>query len=577
MLKAKFTHIYYLAVQNRVCMLRKCIFTLAVLSSISIVFTGCSRNGSVKSGQSSATGWKIGEDGGFDYKGKDYKDQIQGPNLILIHGGTYTKGRVQDDVMKDWNNAPARMQVRSFYMDETEVTNLMYIEYLDWLKRVFVGQPEIYFSALPDTLVWRNQLGYYDDMVNNYLRHPAFRTHPVVGVSWQQASNFAKWRTNRVNELILEEKDWISKGARTSSDIQGITSFDTETYLKRPDLVYGGNYTADNVRAVENDTEDQTQSFVGRRAQITVRGEGTEEDDVKVTNASVEYGIVLPEYRLPTETEWEYAALGLAGIREYNSYQGKKKYPWSGDTSRVTQSRNAGDQLANFKQGRGDYSGVAGWSNDDAEITADVRQYPPNDFGLYGMAGNVSEWVADVFRPLTNNEVSDMNYFRGNLFQTYVNEDGKASVNNDVVNYNDGPNGRTVYSQLPGSIQKENIVPNDFDSEFTSQDLLNSNGLVANNLAYADGDKLFQRDNEEMYTNAFDETRKREEKRLTLVSNTTRVIKGASWKDRAYWLDPAQRRYMPEFLAADYIGFRCAMSYLGSTSSDRKPKGIPKN
>ena len=558
-------------------MLRKCIFTLAVLSSISIVFTGCSRNGSVKSGQSSATGWKIGENGGFDYKGKDYKDQIQGPNLILIHGGTYTKGRVQDDVMKDWNNAPARMQVRSFYMDETEVTNLMYIEYLDWLKRVFVDQPEIYFSALPDTLVWRNQLGYYDDMVNNYLRHPAFRTHPVVGVSWQQASNFAKWRTNRVNELVLEEKGWIAKGARTSDDIQGINNFDTETYLKRPDLVYGGNYTANNVRAAENDTEDQTQSFVGRRAQITVRGEGTEEDDVKVTNASVEYGIVLPEYRLPTETEWEYAALGLAGIREYNSYQGKKKYPWSGDTSRVTQSRNAGDQLANFKQGRGDYSGVAGWSNDDAEITADVRQYPPNDFGLYGMAGNVSEWVADVFRPLTNNEVSDMNYFRGNLFQTYITEDGKASVNNDVVNYDDAPNGRTVYSQLPGSIQKENIVPNDFDSEFTSEELLNSNGLVANNLAYADGDKLFQRDDEEMYTDAFDETRKREEKRLTLVSNTTRVIKGASWKDRAYWLDPAQRRYMHEFLAADYIGFRCAMSYLGSTSSDRKPKGIPKN
>ena len=566
-------------------MLRKCIFTLTVLASITIVFTGCSRNGSVKSGESSATGWKIGENGGFDYKGKDYKDQIQGPNLILIHGGTFTKGRVQDDVMKDWNNAPTRMQVRSFYMDETEVTNLMYIEYLDWLKRVFVqedGTNPIYISALPDTLVWRNQLGYYDDMVNNYLRHPAFRTHPVVGVSWQQANNFAKWRTNRVNELILEEKGWIAKGARTSDAIKGRVNFDTETYLKRPDLVYGENYTADNVRAAENDTEDQTQSFVGRRAQITVRGEGTEEDDVKVTNASVEYGIVLPEYRLPTESEWEYAALGLAGIREYNSYQGKKKYPWSGDTSRVTQSRNAGDQLANFKQGRGDYSGVAGWSNDDAEITADVYQYPPNDFGLYGMAGNVSEWVADVYRPLTNNEVSDMNYFRGNLFQTYITEDGKASVNNDVINCDNNPNGRSVYSQLPGSIQKQNIVPNDFDSEFTNEQLLNTNGLAADNLAYADGDKLFQRekgnpDGEEMYTNAFDETRIAEEKRLTLVSNTTRVIKGASWKDRAYWLDPAQRRYMPEFLAADYIGFRCAMSYLGSTSEDRKPRGIPKN
>ena len=212
-MKAKFTHIYYLAVQNRICMLRKCIFTLTLFTVPLLILIGCSSNSSIKK-VSSATGWKIGEEGGFDYKGKDYKDQIQGPNLILIHGGTYTKGRVQDDVMKDWNNAPTRMQVRSFYMDETEVTNLMYIEYLNWLKRVFVqedGTNPIYISALPDTLVWRNQLGFYDDMVNNYLRHPAFRTHPVVGVSWQQASNFAKWRTDRVNEIILEEKVGLLK------------------------------------------------------------------------------------------------------------------------------------------------------------------------------------------------------------------------------------------------------------------------------------------------------------------------------------------------------------------------------
>ena len=75
----------------------------------------------------------------------------------------------------------------------------------------------------------------------------------------------------------------------------------------------------------------------------------------------------------------------------------------------------------------------------------------------------------------------------------------------------------------------------------------------------------------------FQKKESKEKKRLTLVSDKTRVIKGASWKDRAFWLDPAQRRYMPEFLAADYIGFRCAMSYLGSTSESRKPRGIPKN
>ena len=568
-------------------MLRKCIFTLTLFTVPLLILIGCSSNSSIKK-VSSATGWKIGEEGGFDYKGKDYKDQIQGPNLILIHGGTYTKGRVQDDVMKDWNNAPTRMQVRSFYMDETEVTNLMYIEYLNWLKRVFVqedGTNPIYISALPDTLVWRNQLGFYDDMVNNYLRHPAFRTHPVVGVSWQQASNFAKWRTDRVNEIILEEKGWIAKGARTSNDIRGITNFNTETYLKRPDEVYGKKYNADNVKQVESDTQDETQLFVGKSAQIKIKGEGNEPDDIKVTNASVEYGIVLPEYRLPTESEWEYAALGLAGIREYNSYQGKKKYPWSGDTSRVTQNRNAGDQLANFKQGRGDYSGVAGWSNDDAEITADVYQYPPNDFGLYGMAGNVSEWVADIYRPITNNEVSDMNYYRGNVFQQYaIDENGKVSVNQNVQMRDslENPSGRKVYDQLPGSIEKKDIVPNSYDIDYTSQEIINSNGLVSDNLAYADGDKLYERqgatgEDVEMYANPFDKNRSDQEKRLTLVSNTTRVIKGASWKDRAYWLDPAQRRYMPEFLGANYIGFRCAMSYLGSTSDDRKPRGIPKN
>lgn len=559
------------------CMKRKSFISLISLLAISCAFMSCSSNGSFKNGASSATGWKIGESGGFDYKGKDYKDQIQGPNLILVHGGTFTKGRVQDDVMKDWNNTPTRMQVRSFYMDETEVTNLMYIEYLDWLKRVFASQPDVYLSALPDTLVWRNQLGFYDDMVNNYLRHPAFQTHPVVGVSWQQASNFAKWRTNRVNEIILEQKGWIAKGARTSKSIQNGLNFDTETYLKRPDLVYGGNYDAENVSEVENATENNVQDFVGKEAQITVRGEGDQEDQVKVTNASVEYGIVLPEYRLPTESEWEYAALGLAGIREYNSYQGKKKYPWSGDSSRVSQQRNAGDQLANFKQGRGDYSGVAGWSNDDAEITADVRQYPPNDFGLYGMAGNVSEWVADVYRPITNNEISDMNYFRGNVFQNYITEDGKVKVATEPIFDDKNPAGRTIYDQLPGSIMKDNINPNDFESIQSQEELLNSNGLTANNLAYADGDELYERDETEMYKDAFSKEREQGEKRLTLVSDKTRVIKGASWKDRAFWLDPAQRRYMPEFLAADYIGFRCAMSYLGSTSESRKPRGIPKN
>ena len=53
--------------------------------------------------------------------------------------------------------------------------------------------------------------------------------------------------------------------------------------------------------------------------------------------------------------------------------------------------------------------------------------------------------------------------------------------------------------------------------------------------------------------------------RSSLISNDSRVYKGGSWLDRSYYLDPAQRRYFPEYMTTNYIGFRCAMSYLGES------------
>ena len=99
---------------------------------------------------------------------------------------------------------------------KTEVTNLMYNEYLDWLERVYKNQgaaySDVYTAALPDTMVWRSPLGFNEDMVNNYLRHPSFQDYPVVGVTWQQATSYAKWRTERVNESILDREGYIEKG-----------------------------------------------------------------------------------------------------------------------------------------------------------------------------------------------------------------------------------------------------------------------------------------------------------------------------------------------------------------------------
>jgi gliding motility-associated lipoprotein GldJ len=540
---------------------------ILLISTTLLVSCNKSRN---YNDSSRATGWKVNaKEGGFQYN-SEAKEQETGPGLVFIEGGTFTKGKVQDDPMRDWNNTPNQQHVQSFYMDETEVTNLMYSEYLHWLKKLFPPTEEnykhIYNGAIPDTLVWRNRLGFNEVMTNNYLRHPAFSDYPVVGVTWLQAVEFSNWRTDRVNELILEEEGFTTRNARYS--LEAGKTFNTQTYLNSPSQTYGGN---DSI------------TKGGRSTQARMK-RNKDSSDIYVQRKD---GLLLPGYRLPTETEWEYAALGLVGIRSYNAYRGRKKYPWEGQYSRSGNRKSQGDQLANFKQGKGDFGGIAGWSDDGADITAEVKSYPPNSYGLYDMAGNVAEWVADVYRPIVDDEFNDFNYFRGNVYtKDFIGEDGKVKiVTTDSIVYDTLSNGKLIARNLPGEIYQ---VPVDENETY-----LRTNFSKSDQINFRDGDKKstryyqsFSDDEEEgngsnsMYNSPkhfvnvegtgverqYDKT----STRTSLINDKVRVIKGGSWRDRDYWLDPAQRRYFPEDMATDYIGFRCAMSRVGSKSKQGK-------
>jgi gliding motility-associated lipoprotein GldJ len=218
---------------------------LNMMLSLALILglASCSKKSQSESA-SRGTGWNVNSSQGGFTKGAGHKTQETGPGLVFVEGGTFTRGLVQDDVMHDWNNVPSQQHVMSFYMDETEVTNLMYLEYLEWMKKVYPPTEEnyknIYAGASPDTLVWRNRLGYNETMTNNYLRHPAYANYPVVGVNWVQAVEFSKWRTDRVNEAVLEKNKYLKKDAK-SLDVSAENNFSTETYIASPTSTYGGN------------------------------------------------------------------------------------------------------------------------------------------------------------------------------------------------------------------------------------------------------------------------------------------------------------------------------------------------
>jgi gliding motility-associated lipoprotein GldJ len=550
---------------------------IMLVMALSLSTFSCKKSSNSKN-SSRATGWKINaKEGGFQYN-TQFKEQETAPGLVFIEGGTFTMGKVQDDVMRDWNNTPNQQHIQSFYMDETEVTNVMYLEYLDWIKRVYPRDnpnfKAIYDGAVPDTLVWRNRLGYNEMMTNQYLRHPAYADYPVVGVSWIQAVEFAQWRTDRVNELGLQKAGYLERGTHLTG-VTAESNFNTDTYLNAPTLTYSGN-----------DSIINPSSGRGRRLQVTASG-----DTINVY-ASRETGIIQLKYRLPSEAEWEYAALGMSELRSYNVYRGRKKYPWDGQYTRSGKRKVLGDQMANFKQGKGDYGGIAGWSDDGADITGQVKSYEPNDYGLYDMAGNVSEWVADVYRPIVDDEYNDFNYYRGNVYtKNAINADGSVKIVtvNDIV-FDTLSNGKVVARNLPGEILQVAVDDN--------ETYLRNNFDRSDNRNFRDGDKgssrYFESFNDEEEDNSSN-TRKmynspnhnverdstgkmikeydKSNRRTSLISDEVRVFKGGSWRDRAYWLDPAQRRYFPQDMATDYIGFRCAMSRVGSkTKAKHKTK-----
>ena len=266
-------------------------------------------------------------------------EKIARPNLKLIEGGKSLIG--YEDVQFTHNKTQYfSTTVETFYMDETEIANIHWLEYLFHLRK---ESEQEYTAALPDTIVWARQFSFNDFYVENYLRHPAFRFYPVVGVSWLQANEYCKWRSDpSIHKVPYVKKAGEGKRIQLSDTVWVYEGYKTELPAKKKNK---------------------------------------------------------PQFRLPTEAEWIYAALTFSYMAPYIDEKDfyRRIYPWDGSGVRNPYAKKKGLFFANFKRGRGDYAGVAGSKNDGAVFTEYIYAYPPNDLGLYNMAGNVNEWVQDLW------------------------------------------------------------------------------------------------------------------------------------------------------------------------------------
>ena len=274
-------------------------------------------------------------------------EQIPGPNLKFIQGGRTVLGSQEEDVMGFRDNLERTVSIANFYMDETEITNNDYREFLfDMKKKV---SADSLLKLEPSEDVWSSAMSFNDLYQSYYFRFPGFNFYPVAGVTWKQANVYSKWRTEFVQDLVREER--------------GIDSSFTKTQL-------------------------------------------------------IERGVAMADFRLPNEAEWEYAAKAMIGTQYLDENQEYGRiYPWDGRGVRnpynVKRKGKQGDFLANFKRGRGDYAGISGNQRNDGEILpTNVYDMAPNDFGLYHMAGNMNEWVYDVYRPMTFQDADDLNPLR---------------------------------------------------------------------------------------------------------------------------------------------------------------------
>jgi gliding motility-associated lipoprotein GldK len=428
-----------------------------LLSALAIILSAC--------GGGSGTGELIGVQ----------KRKVFNPTdpygMVFIPQGSFIMGPSDQDVPFANVSQSKRVSVGAFYMDETEITNNEYRQFTDWV-RDSIAHTILGENGIEGHLIEEDQYGMFLDP-------------PVI--DWNTR---IRWDDEEVREL-LEEEMYLPVEERLDRK----RDFDTRKFIFKYQIL---NLDAASVKSKrENDAVGASNRSVFLEEvevpvfpdTLTWMSDYTYSfndpytsnyffhpafDDYPVVGVNWKQAVaftkwrtkimnkflsrikepLMPEFRLPTEAEWEYASRG--GL-------GQSPYPWGGPYTRNIE----GCFLANFKPLRGNY--VA----DGGQKTIKTASYNPNGYGLYDMSGNVAEWTSNTYDESSFSFIHDMNT----------------------------------------------------DNHYNSND----------------------------------------EDHVVLKR---KVIRGGSWKDIAYFIQTSTRTFEYQDTSKCYIGFRCAVDFLGRDKKD---------
>ena len=366
--------------------------------------------------------------------------------MALVPGGAFIMGKSDDDLANVQDAPTKTVTVRSFYMDDTEISNSEYREFVEWVRdstiRVKLAiQAEESGGVKPATTgkstakSGKGGIGDFafdnsDPTKQSPYEKYMYENYYSVGTA---DDPYAGRKLNRKVKLIKDTKKYPDADYAEVMDSMYIPVAESYNGLRTIDV------TKLKFKFSWMDIQAAAKAKVGKRKQF-IKTESTQiypdttvwikdfaysynepmHNDYFWHQAYAEYPVVgvswkqakafcawrtlfknsfvkkqrgrdlVNTFRLPTEAEWEYAARG--GIESGT-------YPWGGPYAR----NDRGCYLANFKPVRGDYAA------DEALYTVEAQSYEPNDYNLYNMSGNVAEWTDSSYDPAAYEYVSTMN------------------------------------------------------------------------------------------------------------------------------------------------------------------------